>query len=135
MSKGATMIEKLDLLKMFNERKTDAQWNKSVETTVNLLIDAVNKLETMAKNTNIVLESLVEENKMPVDPYVEQRRWIGCVCRFWCDNPDDTVLDYLDKIQTGENGIKYYGKETYDWFPHCEPILPTDNTIYKGEQQ
>lgn len=58
------MIEKLDLLKMFNERQTEGQWNKAVETTINLLIDAVNKLETMARNTNTVLESLVQENNI-----------------------------------------------------------------------
>ena len=32
--------------------------------TVNQLVDAVNKLETMAKNTNTVLESLVQENNI-----------------------------------------------------------------------
>lgn len=74
----------------------------------------------------------IYEQGRPADPYAEQRKWIGCVCRFWYDNPEDTVLDYLGKIRKGENGIEYYGKETYNWFPHCEPILPTDNAIYKG---
>ena len=31
---------------------------------INELVDAVNKLKTMAKNTNTVLESLVEENNI-----------------------------------------------------------------------
>lgn len=120
-------------------------------TKINEVIDVVNKLKTMAKNTNTILESLVQENNIhekqidelqmkvepekcetPANPYAEQRKWIGCVCRFWYDNPDDTVLDYLGKIQTGENGIEYYGKETYDWFPHCEPVKPDDDIIYKG---
>lgn len=57
-------IQKLDLLTMFNERRTDAEWNKAVEKTVNQLVDAVNKLETMAKNTNTILKSLVEENNV-----------------------------------------------------------------------
>lgn len=118
---------------------------------INELIGVVNKLETMAKNTNTVLNSLVEENNIhekqidelqmklapekceTADPYAEQRKWIGCVCRFWYDNPNDTVLDYLGKIQTGENGLEYYGKETYDWFPHCEPVKPDDDIIYKKE--
>jgi len=97
-------------------------------------------LEAVRKSVN-VHEKQIDELQMklepekcetPVDPYAEQHKWIGCLCRFWFDNPDDTVLDCLGKIQTGENGIEYYGKETYDWFPHCEPILPTDNAIYKG---
>lgn len=97
-------------------------------------------LEAVRKSVNIhekqidELQMKVEPEKCetPVDQFAEQRKWIGCVCRFWYDNPDNTTLDYLGKIQTGENGIEYYGKETYDWFPHCEPILPTDNAIYKG---
>ena len=68
------------------------------------------------------------------DPYAEQHQWIGCVCRFWYDNPNDTLLDYLDKIQTGKNGVvQYYSKESGDWFPHCEPVKPDDDIIYKGE--
>ena len=98
-------------------------------------------LETVRKSVNVhekqidELQMKVEPEKCeaPADPYAEQRKWVGCVCRFWYDNPDDTALDYLGKIQTGENGIEYYGKETYDWFPHCEPVLPTDNAIYKGD--
>ena len=109
------MIEKLEPL-----QGLDHSWlNK-----INELVDAVNGILDYAP-----LEMAMKAEK---DPYAEQRQWIGCVCRFWFDNPNDTVLDYLGKIQTGENGIEYYGKETYDWFPHCEPILPTDNAIYKG---
>lgn len=109
------MIEKLKPL-----QGLDHSWlNK-----INELVDAVNGILDYAP-----LEMAMKAEK---DPYEEQRQWIGCVCRFWFDNPNDTVLDYLGKIQTGENGIEYYGKETYDWFPHCEPILPTDNAIYKG---
>lgn len=95
-------------------------------------------LEAVRKSVNIH-EKQIDELQMklepekcetPVDPYAEQRKWIGCICRFWFDNPDNTALDYLGKIQTGENGIEYYGKETYDWFPHCEPV--SEDLIYKG---
>lgn len=49
------MIEKLEPL-----QGLDHSWlNK-----INELVDAVNKLETMAKNTNTVLESLIEENNI-----------------------------------------------------------------------
>ena len=104
-------------------------------TKINELIDAVNDQQQQLNNHLCRLavlehpEGYTEEQ----DPYTEQKKWIGKVCRFWFDNPDDTVLDYLGKIQTGENGIEYYGKETYDWFPHCEPVRPDDDIIYKGE--
>ena len=100
---------------------------------INEIVDAVNELQTkvnkIAQNIDFA-QPEVKENVQ--DVFAEQRGWMGCVCRFWYDNPDDTVLDYLGKIQTGENGIEYYGKETYEWFPHCEPVLPTDPAIYKG---
>lgn len=89
----------------------------------------------MAKNANVAENATISKMESVQDKFAEQRKWIGCVCRFWFDNPNDTVLDYLGKIQTGKNGIEYYGKETYDWFPHCEPILPTDNAIYKGGER
>ena len=70
--------------------------------------------------------------EQPVDPYAWQHKWIGCICRFWFDDPNGTVLDYLGEIKRGQNGIEYYGKECGDWFPHCEPVKSTDNAIYKG---
>ena len=85
---------------------------------LNELVDAVNELKKTAENRKF--------SKM------EQSKWMGCICRFWCDNPNDTLVDYLDKIQMGENGVEYYAKESGDWFPNCEPVLPTDNAIYKG---
>lgn len=99
-------------------------------------------LEAVRKSVN-VHEKQIDELQMklepekcekPVDQYAEQQKWVGCVCRFWFDNPDNTVLDYLSKIQTGENGIEYCGKETYNWFPHCEPVKQDDKIIYKEEQ-
>lgn len=68
------------------------------------------------------------------DEYDGQRKWMGFICRFWYDNPNDTLLDYLDKIQMGKNGVEYYAKESGNWFPNCEPVLPTDNAIYKGDK-
>lgn len=64
---------------------------------------------------------------------IRTRKWMGCVCRFWYDNPNDTLLDILGKFQTGKDGVEYYAKESYDWFPHCEPVKPDDDIIYKGE--
>lgn len=106
---------------------------ESVRESMNTHKKQIDELKTEVNKTAQNLNFAQPEVKKNMqDEFAEQRGWIGCVCRFWYDNPDDTVLDYLDKIQTGENGIEYYGKETYDWFPHCEPVLPTDSIIYKG---
>ena len=69
----------------------------------------------------------------PTDPYAEQRKWIGTVCRFW--NEDETewepTVDVLDQLRTesdfpfvAPNGVGY---------KHCEPITADDKLIYKGE--
>ena len=113
---------------------------------VNELIDVVNKQQDIIRQIGewgskkgeiLWCETLTEFNpKKPSNPYAEQRKWIGKVCRFWFDNPNDTLLDYLDKIQIGKNGaVQYLSKESGDWFPHCEPVKPDDDIIYKKEQQ
>lgn len=88
-------------------------------------MDAVNVLQAQV--------AILEEHAHPTAKTPEEFRWIGCVCRFWFDNPNDTALDYLKDIKLGVDGFQYYGKECGDWFPHCEPVKPDDNIIYKGE--
>lgn len=102
---------------------------------INELVDAVNELQEFCDVADKNLAKLMEEStrtENSQDEYVGKREWMGFICRFWYDNPNDTLLDYLDKIQMGKNGIEYYAKESGDWFPNCEPVLPTDDAIYKG---
>lgn len=133
------MIEKLDI------KNGGVEDLLNCIKKINELVDAVNELQKQIdkmsfaildlatpNGENKALESIKAESKTSADPYAEQRQWIGCVCRFWYDNPNDTLLDYLEKIQTGKNGVEYYAKESGDWFPNCKPVLPTDNAIYKG---
>lgn len=146
------MIEKLSEYKITSRDGSfiNVECNTKIINTlvrkINELVDAVNELQEMLKSCDnqigilaAQIAKLQHDNSEKAnyqenvqDKFAEQRKWIGCVCRFWFDNPDNTVLDYLGKIQTGENGIEYYGKETYDWFPHCEPVKPDDDIIYKG---
>lgn len=115
-----------------------------LQKKINELVDTVNKQQIQLNNHECRLLDLHsritaledptyhEAEPEPADPYAEQRKWIGCVCRFWFDNPNDTVLDYLGEIKIGQNGIEYYGKECGDWFLRCEPVKPDDDIIYKG---
>lgn len=137
------MIEKLDLLKMFNERQTDAQWNKSVETTVNLLIDAVNKQQQQLNNHMCRL-LLLEHPDSPdeddaiqevihTDPYEEQVNWIGKLCKFWDYDGEEkwfSILEHIDK-----NSPCPYCASGDWWYKHCEPVGIDDDFIYKKEQQ
>lgn len=126
------MIEKLDLLKMFNERQTDAQWNKAVETTVNLLIDAVNELQTkvnkLAPNINFA-QPEVKENLQ--DKFAEQRKWIGKVCEFW-DNDGTQDIEYgvLTAITT-DYGVGFCCNDEHE-YDNCQPVKPDDDVIYQG---
>lgn len=147
------MIEKIDI-----DYDSPCRLRQEYGKKINEIIDGLHELKALYKEHDklftAAIESInvhekqIDKLQMMLEPkkceprpenvqdlYEIQRKWVGCVCRFWFDNPDDTVLDYLGKIQTGEKGIEYYGKETYDWFPHCEPILPKDNAIYKGDDK
>lgn len=96
------MIEKLDLdcgyatvdwLPTQHGKRCGA---KEIQTTVNQLVDAVNKLETMAKNTNTVLKSLVQENNIherQIDKLqikIEPEK---------CETPTKNVQDEIDKAK------------------------------------
>jgi len=119
----------------------------------NELVDAVNKLETMARNTNTVLKSLVEENNIHEqqidklqmmlephkcetrpenvqDPYAEQRKWIGKLCFFW-NNKEDTCYAILGDI-IEYTDTPFEAKDYALWYEHCEPVKPDDDIIYKG---
>ena len=125
---------------------------KEIGKKLNELVDAVNKLETMAKNTNTVLESLVQENNIhekqidelqmklepekcetPADPYAEQRKWIGKLCRFWDEKEEEKVFGILTTIDSDcglSDMCPYWNDTTKNWFKHCEPVK--DDIIYKG---
>lgn len=156
------MIKKLN----WDEQPENAA--KEVQNLIDQLVDAVNKLETMAKNTNTVLESLVEENniherqidelQMKVepekthapdmynndpfgphpkgqysDPYAEQRKWIGKLCRFWDEKEEEKVFGILTAIDSNcglSDMCPYWNDTTKNWFEHCEPVK--DDIIYKG---
>lgn len=94
---------------------------------------SVNKLETMAKNTNTVLKSLVKtKHEEPTDPYAEQRKWIGKACYFWDNNAQTKAFGWLEKIDQEGNEAPFmtnFGQ----WYDNCEPVKPDDDVIYKGE--
>lgn len=148
------MIEKLKTINPYDETEIDMDINSVAglvyENTplvqkINELVDAVNSLRD---DCNLLMGYIAPEDKCEPtiskiekvetpaenvqDPCAEAQKWVGCICRFWYDNSNDTCLDYLDKVQIGKDGLEYCGKETYDWYPYCEPVLPTDKAIYKG---
>lgn len=123
------MIEKLNVA--YIQVESDGNAKLELANKINELVDAINALVyEHDKDSDWYDGQTRTENSR--DEYAGQREWVGFICRFWYDNPSNTLVDYLDKIKMGKNGVEYYAKESGDWFPNCEPVLPTDNAIYKG---
>ena len=96
-------------------------------------------LEAVRKSVNVhekqidELQMKVEPEKCkaPVDPYAEQRKWIGCLCRFW--NFKDGAIDIgILKAVDNLKPIIPYVNDIDCSYAFCEPVLPDDDIIYKG---
>lgn len=71
--------------------------------------------------------------KEPTDPYAEQRKWIGKLCKFW---NDDGILDgvqYGELVNIWDTDDCPFQCGNGEWWEYCEPVKPDDDIIYKGE--
>lgn len=148
------MIEKLDM-----ELTQSVATNHCIINKVNQLVDAVNAiqkereaerfeiqewigiLEAVRESVNIH-EKQIDELQMklepekcetPADPYAEQRKWIGKLCRFWDEKEEEKVFGILTTIDSDcglSDMCPYWNDTTKNWFEHCEPVK--DDIIYKG---
>lgn len=98
---------------------------------INELIDVVN---TLVEENNVHEKQIDElQMKEPADPFAEQRKWIGKLCRFWDDyGEEDKVIDVLSHIDTSGRYV-YVMCDHQVHYQHCEPVKPDDDIIYKGE--
>lgn len=150
------MIEKLKNIPVDMNGKPSAVWLK-----INELVDTINKLETMAKNTNTVLKSLVEENnihekqidelQMKVDvlfsrfdmislalekknarPHKEQQDWLGHIVEY--GNADDGFkYGILTNIDDTFSAFPYEIDNGRDATADC--WLPDESLFYKREEK
>ena len=97
-------------------------------------------LEATRKSVNIhekqidELQMKVEPEKCeaPVDPYTEQRKWIGCICRFWNDESlEDSMYGELVNIANVPHEKCPFQCGYGEWYSYCEPVKPDDPIIYK----
>lgn len=104
--------------------------NMDIETpVVKMWKEKLDKIEreNQAKIDRQIVETLIT----PADPYSEQRKWIGKLCKFWDYDGEEkwfSVLEYIDK-----NSPYTYCASGDWWYKHCEPVKPDDDIIYKGE--
>lgn len=95
-------------------------------------------LEAVRKSVN-VHEKQIDELQMKVepekceDPYAEQRKWIGTLCRFWDGNKTPTqTTDFAYGTLLEIDDYGDFKCDTMTWFDNCEPVKPDDDIIYKG---
>ena len=77
-----------------------------------------------------------EKCKTPADPYAEQRKWIGKLCKFWDNDGEGYIYEILIDIEDDGSDYPYKIVETdcKNWtlsYKHCEPV--SEDLIYKGE--
>lgn len=104
---------------------------------INELVDAVNEIMTWRFETDDEpAETPIISKKEKADPYAEQRRWIGKLCKFWDDDEDEGYI-YEILIDIIDDGSDYPYKimetDCRNWtlsYKHCEPVL--EDLIYKG---
>ena len=137
------MIEKLKTPKSINWADTPEgliqrhEIITGVYETVNELVDAVNELQKHEEQHLDLLTELNEmrlhQNKTPVDPYAEQRQWIGRLCRFWDEEhvPSFDIIGILTDINDKE--YRPFQVNHRDRWEHCEPVKPDEDIIFKGE--
>lgn len=98
---------------------------------INELVDAVNVLQSQVA----ILQEHAHPTATtePTDPYAEQRKWIGKLCRFWDEKEEEKVFGILTTIDSDcglSDMCPYWNDTTKNWFEHCEPVK--DDIIYKG---
>ena len=139
------MIEKLKTINPYDETEIDMDTNSVgglvYENTpliqkINELVDAVNGILAQQEQyatvyKEEVLPMLTPQNEKPADPYAEQRKWIGKLCRFWNFNDGAIDIGILKAIDHIKLTIPYINDIDCS-FAYCEPVKPDDNIIYKG---
>ena len=134
------MIERLKTIDPYDETEIDMDVNSVAglvyENTpliqkINELVDVVNELQaTISKMGNVAENGNFAKNAQ--DPYAEQRKWIGKLCRV--RDKLDAKWNYriLKSVDKTISTHPFWDAEDYEW-EICEPVSQDDFVIYKGE--
>ena len=124
-----------------------------MQEKINELVDAVNKQQIQLNNHKCRLLDLhsrvaalddptyhededsdwyddPQYREQPADPYAEQRKWIGKICKFRDIDNDNLYYGPLTKIH--DTSPYYYECNHKVCYANCEPVKPDDDIIYKG---
>lgn len=124
---GTTFREKInELVDVVNKLQLveDVMFNR-IDMLNNAICDIRNRISALDDPT------YHEAEPEPADPYAEQRKWIGKLCKFWDYDGEEkwfSILEHIDK----NSPYSYCASDDW-WYKHCEPVKPDDDIIYKGE--
>lgn len=114
------MIEKLEPL-----QGLDHSWlNK-----INEIIDILNAIVVETKDGTFIDGSKKAE---PVDPYAEQRKWIGKLCWCWDTEREDAFCYVLGRIDEYSEYPYVRKGFTEAGYKHCEPV--SEDLIYNCDK-
>lgn len=109
--------------------------DEEIQEKINELVDAVNELGSYVGPLGVkFIEPKPVEFTEPniADPYAEQRKWIGKICKFWDDDNTNSSCGILTSIDTETfKEPQFVCNDEYD-YEHCEPVKPDDDIVYKG---
>lgn len=140
------MIEKLDKHLASNINSCNMSQNimvahKTIEK-INEIIDTIYDMQLEISSLDPDSEwydgNHIAGTSKKVDPYAEQRKWIGKLCHFWnnIEYTDDEIgiLEEIVPTHKYSPELDYFVpyKDNFDcWYEHCEPVKPSDTIIYK----
>lgn len=119
-----------ELVDAINELKDKED---EVKEWIGIVSDLREQVKQLKTDKTVGLIYVEPEPKAIRDPYAEQRKWIGGLCKF--DGEHYGILKRIsnpDTRQVWKDGP--FGSSDGNWYSSCEPVKPDDELIYKGEQ-
>ena len=108
---------------------------EEIKEWIGIVSDLSSRVPVVESRVSILEEHAHPTAKAPVDPFAEQRKWIGKVCRFRDEHykPDCWEYGVLKDIEDVDTAIAsaFRSSDGY-WYDICEPVKPDDDIIYKG---
>ena len=110
-------------------------YSTPIEEKINEIIDTIYDMQLAISNLDPDSEwydgNHIADTSKKVDPYAEQRKWIGKLCRCWDSDINDDIWGILQDIKDNKTEKYYLYGIGYE---HCEPVKQDDKIIYKEEQ-
>ncbi len=137
MMVATTIMEKInELVDAVNELQNMQVQVNDHELKISTLIDENNIHDKQIDKLQMALESSLPDGDDAIqecinDPYAEQRRWIGKICKFRDNDEEKWHHGILKSIDDTETDFPFWDSECYEW-AMCEPVKPDDDIIYKG---